>query len=375
MLTTKLVTDANELNECQDDWDRLACENERPFCAPAVMLAWWKHLQPDDAELRVIAIEDGGRLVGLLPLFGGRGRYGLLGEAFGLVEPLAQPGRADEVANALGAALAAIEPSLRSLRLEWQHSAPNWPDLLSEAWHPETAALHSNGETALPLIQIDDGFDGWLASRSKRFRQEVRRRGRRLEEIGARFRISDQATVDRDIEELIRLHGLRFGGGQSDLTDPRVTATLKEIAGALLARDRFRLVTLECDGTTIAAQLMLGAGRRVTGLVGGFDDSFGKYQPAIQCIVHALQDMDARGERTLVLGPGDQTYKRVLSTGTERLGGATLLPPGLTGKLELGRVATASRIGSLTGKARARLGALRRQPLPLPGGNRQSEFW
>lgn len=361
MLTARIVDNEDDLGGISGSWDALASESEQPYCSPAWMLAWWRHLRPRDAELRVVAVEDGDRLVGVLPMFDRGGRSRLLGDAVGTAEPLAAPGRAEEVAGALGAQLGTLAPRLRSLRVEYCADGPRWPELL-QAEAPQGPALLLGQRTALPRVDLGaEGFDGWLASRERRFRQEVRRRSRRLEEHGARFRLADEDSVDRDVEDLIRLHELRFGEGRSRLTDPRMIPCLCEVAAELLPAGRFRLVVLEHEGTAIAAQLMIVAGGKLTGLVGGFDAAYAKFQPAVACIVHALEDMAGRGEHTLVLGPGEQPYKRALATDLGCLESATLLAPGLAGRVERARIATSERLAAWLIAGRSQLGAARRR--------------
>src|SRR4029450_1761224 len=56
----------------------LAVERGRPYCAPAWMLAWWASARPAGAALRLVAVEDGETLVGVVPFFAERagGRLG-----------------------------------------------------------------------------------------------------------------------------------------------------------------------------------------------------------------------------------------------------------------------------------------------------------
>ena len=46
-------------------WDELAVQFERPYCAPAWILGWWRHAAPDNARMRVVVARDGDRLLGV----------------------------------------------------------------------------------------------------------------------------------------------------------------------------------------------------------------------------------------------------------------------------------------------------------------------
>src|ERR1700752_4078761 len=68
-LSVEIIDEPSQLGGTRGAWDTLALESGRPFCSPAWMLAWWGHAPPDDSLLRVIAVHDGNRLVGLAPLW------------------------------------------------------------------------------------------------------------------------------------------------------------------------------------------------------------------------------------------------------------------------------------------------------------------
>src|SRR3954447_11534251 len=76
------------------DWDRLAVEKGLPYCAPAFLLAWWNHVAPEGARLRVVAVRDGqGHVAGIGPFYAVRERglpaWSLLGSDLAApVEPL-----------------------------------------------------------------------------------------------------------------------------------------------------------------------------------------------------------------------------------------------------------------------------------------------
>ena len=78
------------------DWDRLAVAGGLPYCAPAFLLAWWRHAAPEGAQLRVVVVRDGdGHVAGIGPFYAvarARGPVDLV--AAGL-----RPGLADRAAG------------------------------------------------------------------------------------------------------------------------------------------------------------------------------------------------------------------------------------------------------------------------------------
>src|SRR3954454_11905339 len=114
------------------DWDRLAVERGLPYCAPAFLLAWWKHAAPDRAQLRVVVARDAqGDVAGIGPSYAVRERPGLwtwsllATDLASRIEPLAAPGAEQAIAEA-------VAPAAR-LRLHGLRADSPWPALLGGA--------------------------------------------------------------------------------------------------------------------------------------------------------------------------------------------------------------------------------------------------
>ena len=115
MLISELITSLPALAAVEAEWDGLAIVCALPLMAPALILAWWRHLAPPGAQPRAVVVRDGDQLVGLAPFFvepdarRGRVDYRLPGIEVRLA-PLAVPGREWEVAAAIGRELASARP-------------------------------------------------------------------------------------------------------------------------------------------------------------------------------------------------------------------------------------------------------------------------
>jgi CelD/BcsL family acetyltransferase involved in cellulose biosynthesis len=69
VLRGELIDELGAAEQIRDEWDALAVARGRPFCSPAWMLAWWRHAAPPSALLRIAAVRQNGRLVGVAPFF------------------------------------------------------------------------------------------------------------------------------------------------------------------------------------------------------------------------------------------------------------------------------------------------------------------
>src|SRR3712207_224613 len=138
-LTAELLDTLEAVEPPVAEWDRLAVQANRPYCAPAWLLAWWRHAAPADARLAVIVVRDGDHIVGVAPFYRTRNgplwEYALLGtEITSRIEPLAESERIGEVAVAVAEALAAARPHVAFIRLEGVPVDSPWAEYLQSAW-------------------------------------------------------------------------------------------------------------------------------------------------------------------------------------------------------------------------------------------------
>jgi CelD/BcsL family acetyltransferase involved in cellulose biosynthesis len=310
---------AAELAVLEREWDELVEQVARPFCAPAWLLAWWRRAAPPDAQLRVVAVRDGSKLIGVAPFVVHRGRagfaeYRLLGAGVAhRLTVVATPGREHEVAGTLAQALAQTRPTPTSLRIEAVDADSPWPTLLRDHWPSRIRPwLRQDGVLSAPVVLVEgQTWEEWLAGKSRNFRTHVRRRRRNLDKRGAIIRMSGTVDeADRDLRELVRLHYGRWDerGGSSAL-DHGIEAMLRDAARTLVGPDRLRLWTIELDGKAIASLLCLSAGGETVCWNAGFDSAASELRPGFVVMSAALEDSFARGERRFDLGGGAQPYK------------------------------------------------------------------
>ena len=351
-LTTECISDLAGLGEDeQRQWDRLAIAAERPFTAPVVVAAAWRHMAPADAELQLIAVRQGEELVGLAPLSRVGRRYSWAGGQVMPGGPLARSGLEREVAAAIAGELAGRRPLPLSIEFELFGTRPHWSRLLRDGWPRSRRLLdRTHGTVAVPIVELaDGGFDAWLEGLKGKVRGDVRRRRRRLEEAGGSLRFSDPSSLRRDVDELLRLHLDRHQS--SVFEQPGAGPMLNEIGEALLGEDRFRLACVEIDGRIVGAQLQLGAGSRLTGFLSGYDEEFGRFAPNLVGILFLLEDLSERGGRTMSLGSGGQAYKYQFANSEEDLSRHYLLPLGPSGVGALALMAIRDRLPAVGGSS------------------------
>jgi CelD/BcsL family acetyltransferase involved in cellulose biosynthesis len=323
-LRATLVEDAAELEPYLAAWDALAVEQERPYCAPAWMVAWWRELAPPGARLRVALALDGDQLVGIAPCWSelARGpeelRF-LAAPVSSPTGPLSAPGREPAVVGpVLAEALAGATPAPRLLRFDDLPRGSPWPELLGRAWPGAWGAkLEETGTLAAPLVSLDGvrDLDQWLQGRSANFRSQARQGRRRLSEAGATPRLlDDPAAIAAALPGLARLHhSRRRPRGGSNVLDEAGRRMLAAAAAELAPAGRLWIWEIAAPEGPVASLLFVAAGAGASYWNGGFDDSWARCRPGLQALLAAIEDAAARGLGELDLGPGDQHYKSRLA--------------------------------------------------------------
>jgi CelD/BcsL family acetyltransferase involved in cellulose biosynthesis len=348
-LDAELVADPDRLAELAPAWDALAVACGRPLCAPAWMLAWWRHLPAPGARLSVVAVHDAGELVAVAPFVAepksaGRTDLRMLGGAMPRTGPLALPGREWDAAEAVAETLARARPRADVIALESGPIASHWPRALAERWPgPLRPPLRRYYVQDSHVVSLDAGsLDAWLAGKRSHFRKRMKKLRREVAAAGGVARAATAETLSADVAAFMRLHASRWEGrGESAIVarERQLTAVYEEVAQAHLADGRFRLYVLELDGEPVAAELLAAAGGEVSSINGGWDEAHARIGVSNACMLYAIEDAFARGDRRLDWGPGDQLFKRRFADGNDPVCWTLLVVPRPRMPLTLARVA------------------------------------
>jgi len=265
-----------------------------------------------------VIVTDGDDVVGAAPFYVVRTGFGFyqynmaVPMLFG-VEPLFAPGREEEIAAAVGLALAHAEPVPDIVFFDSLHQGTKWPTFMRRGWprpHPALVSPHS-----FPWAHVhlgDGGFEGWLEERSAKFRKHFRSERRKLEAAGFKNLVSvDAQDISERLPALRRCYEARRSGrgGTGHPFDDQFMAMVAEAADKLSGTGRMRLATIEKPGEVIAADLMVSAGGHTSGWLTGFDESWAHLSPNFVCMVLSIEDAARVGDTTYDLGSGSYTYK------------------------------------------------------------------
>jgi CelD/BcsL family acetyltransferase involved in cellulose biosynthesis len=201
-----------------------------------------------------------------------------------------------------------------------------WADRLRAAWPGAFVHVRPMGAAPVAPVEAADA-DAWLKSRSSNFRQQMRRFRRRLDEAGATWRATEDASaLESDIATLEQLHRGRLE--RTDAFPPGAAAMLADAGRELMPAGRFRLALIEVDGRAVNAQLFVGAGDELSYWNGGFDDEYGQLRPSYVGLVDGVAAAIDGGYARFDLGQGTQPYKSRFADDEVALETVTLIPPG-----------------------------------------------
>src|ERR671924_323808 len=247
-----------ELEGLRDEWTRLAEASRNVFSSWEWATTWWRHF----GRGRELCVLPGPDL--LLPLYAWR------------------------------------TTPLRILRLLGHGPG----DELGPVCAPDRRNL---GAAALAAALENDGCDLFLAARSSNFRQQIRRRERAVSrDHRVRFRLTERASLDRDLTTLFALHRARWGA--SPWFAP-LEPFHREFAAVALELGWLRLWILELDDAPAAAWL----GYRFAGVESyyqaGRDPAHGRVTAGFVLLAHTIREALLDGMEEYRFLRGDEPYK------------------------------------------------------------------
>ena len=296
------------LEAARETWEALEPHAGRIYSTWSWGDAWWRQFGAG-RELELHSVhDDGGRLAALLPLY--RTRRGptpllrLIGH--GLADemgPLCAPSDAPLAAEALRTVLRSELPLHGVALLDRLFGADPVAD------HLRAATVRT--ETSLVLWREGRDWETWLASRSGHLRRQLAQRERRLlRDHGLRYRFtSDPAQLDADLSTLIRLHNLRWLGGDSIAFSAGRAAFHRDFAHRALGRGWLRLWLAEVDDRPVAAYYGFRFGATEWYYQAGRDPAWDGTAVGQVLLAHSIRMALQDGVESYRFGVGNEHYK------------------------------------------------------------------
>ena len=294
---------SGELDPLRATWTKLAERGRNLFGTWEWASTWWRHFG-HGRPLHLVVVRRGTEPVGLLPLY--RWKEGpmtvlrFLGH--GPADELGPVGDLDDgvpLVRSLRRSLHRLDADL--LLAEQLPRGQDWGALLGGRRLVEEAS---------PVVRFDaGGWEAYLRARSANFREQVRRRARKLaREHRVTYRLSDgSSNLDRDLDLLFRLHDARWAGAPTNFQAD--AAFHRAFAPVAVEQHWLRLWFLEVDGATVAALYGLRYAGIESYYQAGRDPAWNHYRVGFVLLAHAIRQAADDGIREYRLLRGAENYK------------------------------------------------------------------
>ena len=326
----------SDLGPLEAEWGVL-CDEARAgnvFLSPEWLVPWWKHFG-SGREICAIALRDGDRMIGFLPLFREKVRAGglaitriaFLGDgATGCdyLVVLATPGREVEVREAALSALGQIEWDLCDLDGLWRESptalllAQRFPSVRPVA---ANAAGLAGADTAVvrdarlrfvcPHIPLDGTWQEFLAGLGRR--ENLRRREKWLfRQPGVSIEVArTEAEGARAVETFLELHRARWSveGGSDGLPDERHENFHREAVQRLARRGWLRLYTLQAARRPVASVYGIVRGSTFLYYQSGYDPAWAQKSVGLVLLARTVEDAFVEKLEDFDFLRGNESYK------------------------------------------------------------------
>jgi CelD/BcsL family acetyltransferase involved in cellulose biosynthesis len=284
--------------------------------SPFFSLAFARVVDRHRTNARVAVVEDGGVIQAFLPFDLGSQRIGM---------PVGHPMNNLQGFISEDAAIDANQVIRKAGLRGWRYTAAPTTQRDLTAHHYDGTLVDS------ALIDLSDGYESYLAGRSKKFTDNFRWQWRSMERRVGPASLEWGATALEHVQQLIDWKSAKYGGSRELFADPVARNIVEELS---MSPDK------ECGGVVT----VLRAGERVLGVYSNLtcpgvisvwftssdhDPVMKKFSPGTLLMLATAEEAARRGFVRLELGPGQDAYKSRLSNGSYPVaGGAVWVIPG-----------------------------------------------
>ncbi|MGH9514132.1 MAG: GNAT family N-acetyltransferase [Terriglobales bacterium] len=308
-LKTRILTNTDQLLVMADEWHGLygRYPGATPFQRPEWVISWVETFSPE--RIRVVEVRSGSMLVGLAPfLIYHRGDERVLAFMAGgisdYLDLLVDPQSECDVIRAIFGAIQELDI--------W--TVLDLTDLpANSVFHRTGFAKLATAHDQCSSIQLPQTRHELLQQFSKRQRGNVRQAHSRIQKAGgATVEIATQETLPEFLDDLFRLHALRWLMDRQSgvLTDEKVKAFHHKAAPQLVDAGILRLYRLRMAANTIAIIYTLFDGATVFCYLQGYNPAFAALSPGTYLMFAVMEEAILAGANKFDLLRGEEAYKQ-----------------------------------------------------------------
>jgi len=300
------------------EWEELADRTGAPpFLRPGWIEPWQEAF--GRGEPAYLVTRRDGRLAGVLPL---ESRRGTLASTANWHTPLYGPVVEDAEAAADLARGVMAHAGRRADLWFLDPDAPGFSEL-SDAASDFAYGTIVRSIAKSPYVAVQGSFDEFMAGLDRKFRKDIGRRWRRLEESGGGVRFEDGSErLEELIDDGLRLEGSGWKSeqGSAIASTPERERFYREVARWAAERGWLRLAFLDAEGSPVAFDFGIESGGVFYVPKGGFDVEHRKLGPGQLLTYASIKRAFELGLRSYeLLGQQDEYKRSWTSTVRERL--------------------------------------------------------
>lgn len=277
---------------------------------------WWEYLGQGDLSL--VAVRDGGQLVGIAPLYvetlpDGVRDLEFVGctEVSDYLDCIVMPGHEEVVFSAVMDVLDAQAAQWDRVSLCNIPSASPTHQALSELAEARGYRATIEVEDVCPVISLPATWEDYLSMLDKKQRHEVRRKIRRLgRETDYRWYIVGQDhDLAAEMDDFIALHQ-KSAADKEDFMDAQMQAFFHGLAQILHPQGWLQLAFIVVNGQKAATMLNFDYDDTIFVYNSGYDpDRHAWLSPGIVLLTYCIQQAIALGRKRFDFLQGDEAYK------------------------------------------------------------------
>jgi CelD/BcsL family acetyltransferase involved in cellulose biosynthesis len=320
-MPVRVLTKEEEFSALQSTWQELfdSNPNNSPFQSWDWNFTWWKHFGTPGA-LRLVLVEEDGRIIGIAPLFVARRFRGLPLAHLAFISHkrtdyldfIVRPGNEADFFRQLFEFLVSGPPEWLFIELkDFSERSTNLLPLLRESARAFPALSLESAQLCVTL-ELTRSWDEFVATLGKRMRKDVGYDRRYLaKHLAVDFRILESARTDSAaLDDLITIYRGRWQAKEATQFDDGVSARFeREIALRFSEAGWYRLYLLYADQKPAAGLLGYVLRDKFYADVFAHSPSYEKYSVGNVLLGMAIEDCIANHWTELDLSRGDEAYK------------------------------------------------------------------
>jgi len=326
-MNTRLITTDEELVALKDDWDNLVRSNpetEMPFYSWDWFYYSWIHLgKPAGQELFVVAVSEGDKLIGILPLVRSVRKssgmtYRIL--CFCNVGMMPRNTFYSDPCLDQGAVFGAAWDYLFANRsawdmMEWGNVPESSPfhRFVLEGQHGTKYAIIQNQGFIAPFIELTGTLEDYLNSLSKGTRKDIRHHAKHFSGSSRSVRFYEKSEeMLEGLQHLETVHNNSWKGISGNPLHPQF---YREVSPVLAERGEVKIAIALLDEVPIGAAYMLCKGGTYYGCIRDYDQHYKEYAPGILLLHDQLEHLLQEGGKIFDFCGTTHEHKEKFGTG------------------------------------------------------------